>query len=200
MRDEYSLVVQPLVRTPTLLRRTVALIHDERLTMSDNTIAPWTAQDLLDRLALDTAGHGLQCAYELEQSNPDDVELQLAGLFHDLGHGFATEAEHGIYAATAVRPLLGDRVASLIELHVPAKRYLVTVDPAYRAELSPESVHTLALQGGDMTVDEQRAFEAEPHFLAALELRRADERAKVPGRVVPGLDHWAPLVPLARQS
>jgi predicted HD phosphohydrolase len=94
-----------------------------------------------------------------------------------------------------VRPLLGDRVASLIELHVPAKRYLVTVDPAYGGELSAESIHTLALQGGVMTIAEQCAFEAEPHFLEALQLRQADERAKTPGRIVPGLDHWVARVP-----
>ena len=38
-----------------------------------------------------------------------------------------------IVAADAVRDLLGERVAALVELHVPAKRYLVTVDAGYRA-------------------------------------------------------------------
>jgi predicted HD phosphohydrolase len=168
--------------------------------MSNNTIAPWSTQDLLDRVRLDTAEHGLQCAYELELAHPEDTELQLAGLFHDVGHGLATEAEHGEFAANLVRPLLGDRVAALIELHVPAKRYLVAVDPTYAAQLSDESVHTLALQGGIMTVTEQCAFEAEPHFLEALALRRADDRAKTPGRIVPGLDHWIARLPGVRST
>ena len=30
--------------------------------------------------------HGLQCAALLERSNPDDLELQVAGLIHDLAH------------------------------------------------------------------------------------------------------------------
>ena len=30
--------------------------------------------------------HGLQCAALLEVSDPDDLELQVAGLIHDLAH------------------------------------------------------------------------------------------------------------------
>ena len=154
----------------------------------------WTIDALLDVLRGDTKGHGLQCAYELEQRAPDDVELQVAGLVHDVAHRVTTEAMHGIVGADIVRPLLGERVASLVKLHVDAKRYLVTVDADYRATLSPESVHTLALQGGDMDDNECAAFEAEPDGDDALVLRRADEAAKVEGRDVPGLDHWEDIL------
>ena len=34
--------------------------------------------------------------------------------------------------AETVRRLLGERVAGLVEAHVPAKRYLVTTDASYR--------------------------------------------------------------------
>ena len=154
----------------------------------------WTIDSLLDVLRRDSNEHGLQCAYELEQRAPNDVELQVAGLVHDVAHNVTTEAMHGIVGADIVRPLLGERVASLVKLHVDAKRYLVTVDADYRSTLSPESVHTLTLQGGDMDENECAAFEGEPDADDALVLRRADEAAKVKGRDVPGLDHWETIL------
>jgi predicted HD phosphohydrolase len=138
--------------------------------------------------------HGLQCAEELKALAPDDVELQLAGLVHDVGHGRAHIRDHGWAGADAVRGVLGDRVAELVGLHIDAKRYLVTTDTAYRATLSPVSVATLALQGGNMDGAELARFEAWPHWRAALDLRRADERAKTPGRAVPGLETWTPAL------
>ena len=144
--------------------------------------------------------HGLQCAFELSQAVPEDVELQVAGLVHDIGHGLGPIRDHGEVGGAAVRGLLGDRVAELVRLHIPAKRYLVTTDPAYRARLSPDSVRTLALQGGDLTPAEVAAFEAWPHWRAALVLRVADEAAKVPGRAVPGLDHWRAAIQRAASA
>ncbi len=85
-------------------------------------------------------------------------------------------------------------MAELVELHVPAKRYLVTTDSDYRRQLSPGSVRTLELQGGTMTAAEIEAFEANPHAPDAVVLRTADEAAKDPDRVVPDLEHWRPLV------
>jgi predicted HD phosphohydrolase len=134
--------------------------------------------------------HGLQCAFELSQAAPADVELQVAGLAHDIAHGLGHIRDHGEVGGAAVRGLLGERVAELVMLHIPAKRYLVTTDPAYRARLSLDSVQTLALQGGDMTDAEVTAFEGFSHWRDALLLRVADEAAKVPGRSVPGLGHW----------
>jgi predicted HD phosphohydrolase len=93
-------------------------------------------------------------------------------------------------AATFVRPILGDRVAELVRLHVPAKRYLATTDPRYREELDGGSTISLERQGGDMSSDEVRDFESEPLYASAIVLRRADEAGKVPGLVVPGLDTW----------
>lgn len=138
--------------------------------------------------------HGLQCAFELESVNPDDHELQVAGLFHDIGHQFGSDDEHGTLGAERVRGAFGDRVASLVEGHVQAKRYLVTTDPSYGAALSETSVVTLGLQGGPMSSDELAAFAARPNFGDAVTLRRADDAAKVPGREVPGLDHWVPVI------
>ena len=141
--------------------------------------------------------HGLQCAAELKAMAPDDVALQLAGLVHDIGHGMGHIRDHAWTGAEAVRPLLGDRIAELIGLHIDAKRYLVTTDAGYRGRLSQTSIDTLVLQGGDMTADEVARFEGWTHWRAALDLRRADEAAKTPGRDVPGLDAWLPALKAA---
>jgi predicted HD phosphohydrolase len=83
--------------------------------------------------------HALQCADVLKAMAPADPELQIAGLLHDVGAAHNLEGDHGRVGALAVRALLGERVAELIRLHVDAKRYLVTIDPVYRAKLSPVS-------------------------------------------------------------
>ena len=68
--------------------------------------------------------------------------------------------------------------------------YLCAVDPSYRDGLSPGSVLSLGLQGGPMDPAEAARFEANPHHVAAVRLRRWDDRAKVPGLAVPGLEHY----------
>jgi predicted HD phosphohydrolase len=140
--------------------------------------------------------HGLQCAALLAAEFPGDDELQVAGLIHDVGHRIApgASAAHGVVGADAVRDLLGERVAALVELHVPAKRYLVTVDPTYRKMLSDGSTISLGRQGGQMSTDERVALEKSPHLADAIALRRCDERAKDPTAVVAGLERWRPIV------
>jgi predicted HD phosphohydrolase len=140
--------------------------------------------------------HGLQTAALLERSHPDDLALQVAGLVHDLAHPWDEPGQprHAGMSARAVRQVFGSRVANLVLAHVPAKRYLVATRPDYAAVLSPDSVMTLAAQGGPMTADERAAFEALPDLDARLALRIADDGAKVAGAVVPGLDHWVPIM------
>lgn len=145
-------------------------------------------------LAMTELDHGLQTAHELSQRRPHDIELQAAGLVHDLGHTMGTGDAHARLGADALRPVLGERVARLVEAHVPAKRYLVTVDAEYRATLSPGSITSLALQGGALDPDEVARLAAVPGWDDALELRRADDAAKTPGRVVPALDHWVAVL------
>jgi len=140
--------------------------------------------------------HGLQTAALLERSNPHDLELQIAGLVHDLAHPWDDPGQprHAGMGARAVRQLLGDRVAELIVAHVPAKRYLVATRSDYAALLSPDSVMTLAAQGGPLSDAEVAQFAAHPDVDAYVALRVADDGAKVPGAVVPGLEHWSPAL------
>jgi predicted HD phosphohydrolase len=148
--------------------------------------------ELLERAEPKLREHSLQTAGLLATERPDDLELQAAGLLHDIAHVVAPEDEagHGDMGGAMVAPVLGTRVADLVRLHVPAKRYLVTVDPSYRNLLAPDSVATLVTQGDAMSEDERRAFEAEPQAADALVLRRADEGGKVAGRDAGDLGRW----------
>jgi predicted HD phosphohydrolase len=140
--------------------------------------------------------HGLQCAELLRRADPDDEELQIAGLVHDLAHVWdgPGQPRHGTMGADAVRSLLGDRVANLVQGHVPAKRYLVATLPEYFGLLSADSVMTLEAQGGAMDDVEVEEFERDPDHLGMVALRAADDGAKVPETVVPDLDFWLPTL------
>jgi predicted HD phosphohydrolase len=139
--------------------------------------------------------HALQTAALLQTEGADD-DLVVAGLVHDIGHllpgiGDAAHAEAG---AAGVRGVLGDRVSGLVGAHVAAKRYLVTVGGTYGGGLSPGSVTSLSLQGGPMTSDERADFESSPEWAEAVALRRADDRGKVDGLEVDGLEAWMIVV------
>ncbi len=143
--------------------------------------------------------HALQAAYEAEQEGAPDL-LVVAALLHDVGHLLHGEAEniadrgvdarHEEVGEAWLSRSFGPEVAEPVGLHVPAKRYLCAVDPAYAEQLSPASVQSLALQGGPMSEEEVRAFEQHPCSRAAVRLRRWDDMAKVPGLEVPGLAHY----------
>ncbi|QIS05065.1 HD domain-containing protein [Nocardia brasiliensis] len=145
---------------------------------------------------VDILDHDRQCAELLRRDCPDDEELQVAGLVHDIGHQLVPgdDAGHGRHGAAAVRGLLGTRVARLVELHVVAKRYLAATDSAHAAGLSPSSRRTLVAQGGPMNAAEIAAFRADPDFAAALTLRRADDAGKVVGLPVAPLATWRPII------
>jgi predicted HD phosphohydrolase len=145
---------------------------------------------------VDLLAHGLQCVAILADAAPDDRELQVAGLVHDVGTVLWPDRPrtHARAGAAAVADLLGERVAWLVGHHDEAKRYLVTVDPDYSSRLSPASVRTLEVQGGCLADAERARLEADPALPDLLTLRRADDAAKVPGRAVPDLAHWRPVV------
>lgn len=136
--------------------------------------------------------HHLQCAALLRQARPDDEELQIAGLVHDVASSLEPRPAgcHAAVGGFLVRQLFGARVAALVAGHVAAKRWLVTTDPGYRARLSGDSAHTLAHQGEELDEREQAAFLASPHHDDIVLLRRADDDAKIPGAPVPPLEEW----------
>lgn len=144
--------------------------------------------------------HALQGA-ALSAAAGDGDALVVATLLHDIGHMIHQLGEspaargiddrHEVLAAKQLAKLFGPDVVEPVRMHVDAKRYLCAAESDYFARLSPDSVRSLALQGGPMSTDEMRAFEAQPFWREAVKLRRYDEGAKVPGLEVPGFAAYA---------
>lgn len=142
--------------------------------------------------------HALQTAATLRHDHPDDVELAVAGLVHDLGQLLpdARDETHAEDGAAAVRDVLGDRVAGIVGLHVEAKRYLVATDANYKVRLTQDSVVSLDRQGGVLDPGQASAFLAQPYAADAVTLRRADDGGKIRDLEVGNLDEWVPLLRL----
>ena len=145
------------------------------------------------------AQHMLQAGQLAERAGASD-DLIAAALLHDVGHfqGAVTGADlmkgtdnrHSVTGADWLAQWFSPAVCEPIRLHVDAKRYLCAVEPDYAAGLSAASVFTLGVQGGPMTHDQARRFEADPYHLDAIALRRWDDQAKDPGHHAPGLVHY----------
>lgn len=147
--------------------------------------------------------HALQTAYLAEKAGASP-EMVVAALLHDFGHllhdlpeNFTSQGlndQHEMQGAMYLKQYFPPAVCDPIRLHVAAKRYLCTTDPKYSNQLSQTSRLSLELQGGLMNSDEIKAFEAEPHWQEALEIRWWDDQAKIPHLIVPGLSHYVPLI------
>ena len=147
--------------------------------------------------------HALQAAHFARLAGAADT-LVLAALLHDIGHliepapdeleDWTSDAHHEELGARWLALRFPREVSEPVRLHVPAKRYLCATDPAYRALLSPASVHTLALQGGAMSAAEVARFQAEPFAGDAVRVRRWDDQGKVAGLVTPGLRDYLALI------
>lgn len=145
--------------------------------------------------------HALQSAYHAQQAGASDA-LVVAALLHDFGHlvhklpedcaDQGIDDRHEALGQAWLKRHFAAEVTEPIRLHVAAKRYLCATDAAYLDQLSPASKQSLALQGGAFTPEEVQQFEANPHYAAAVELRRWDDLAKVPGMQVPPLEHYRP--------
>lgn len=117
-----------------------------------------------------------------------DDEVVLAAFFHDIGHLCADDAEsmdgmgnidHEKLGADYLRNLgFSDRLASLVQSHVVAKRYLTYKHPEYYNKLSDASKKTFEFQGGVMNKDQADAFEADPDTELMIKMRTWDDLAK----------------------
>ncbi len=147
--------------------------------------------------------HALQAALLAEQAGCDDA-LIVAALVHDIGHmvhdlgedpaADGIDDRHEELGAVWLENRFGPAVTEPVRLHVAAKRYLCGTEADYFGRLSPDSVRSLALQGGPMSPAEIAAFEALPHHEAAVKLRRFDESAKVKGLATPDVEHYVPHI------
>lgn len=147
--------------------------------------------------------HAEQCACHARLDGAGDA-LIVAALLHDIGHllhKFGEDAadrgidtKHERIGSGWLARILPPSVTEPIALHVSAKRYLASVEPAYLEGLSPASLQSFVLQGGIMDADEMADFLADPAHEAALNLRRYDELGKVVGADMPTFASYAPMI------
>jgi phosphonate degradation associated HDIG domain protein len=152
--------------------------------------------------------HALQTAFQAEQEGaPDD--LIAAALLHDVGHLLSklpedvadrgVDGRHERIGAKWLSRHFPAPVTEPIRLHVAAKRYLCSVDGEYKRRLSAASIQSLALQGGPMSDDEVREFEASPYARESVRLRRWDDLAKIVGLKTSGLAQYRSLLEKRRR-
>jgi phosphonate degradation associated HDIG domain protein len=144
-------------------------------------------------------GHALQCADLAERAGAKDP-LVVAALLHDFGHlvhllpeniaDEGVDTRHEEIGGAWLAQYFGPEVIEPVLLHVAAKRYFCAVDAEYFSLLSPASIQSLRLQGGPLSPEEVKTFETHTHFRDAVDLRRWDDAAKVPGLAVSDLEHY----------
>jgi predicted HD phosphohydrolase len=123
----------------------------------------------------------------------------LAAFFHDIGHlcehvfpvkymdGYGV-VEHESLGSQYLRSKgFSEKIARLVESHVPAKRYLTFKNPAYFNSLSPASKITLDKQGGVMDEEEAKRFENDNLHPLFIKIREWDDKAKVQQIPLPSL-------------
>jgi [1-hydroxy-2-(trimethylamino)ethyl]phosphonate dioxygenase len=150
--------------------------------------------------------HCLQAAWFGQVERAPQV-LIVAALLHDIGHlleavpddlaEWTRDAHHEEIGARWLSRHFGPEVSEPVRLHVPAKRYLCATDASYFKQLSAASVHTLKLQRGPMAAEEVARFEREPHYGAAVRLRRWDDQGKVAGLKTPSLESYRGMIEAA---
>lgn len=144
--------------------------------------------------------HALQCGLLAQKAGAKPTQI-VAALLHDIGHIFEGshlpdsleenfDDKHELRANGWLKKYFGPEVADPIRLHVPAKRYLCTVDTSYESKLSPTSYKSYLDQGGRMNDDERTKFEKEPYYKEALDLRKWDDLGKDPNLQTPALSHF----------
>jgi 2-amino-1-hydroxyethylphosphonate dioxygenase (glycine-forming) len=146
--------------------------------------------------------HMSQCA-QLAEKEGYDEEVILAAFFHDIGHlcehivpaaesmdGYGIVDHEKLGAGYLRSKGFSEKIASLVQSHVQAKRYLTFKDPEYYGQLSSASKQTLEFQGGRMNQEEASAFESDPLFELYVRLRRWDEKAKVEHEPLPSLEKY----------
>lgn len=149
--------------------------------------------------AVNQRQHALQAA-ALAEKQGEAAALIVAALVHDIGHMVhdlgddpakeGIDDRHEELGARWLATRFGLDVTEPVRLHVPAKRYLCSIDATYFGKLTPDSVRSFALQGGPMPPEELRDFERQPHAEAAVRLRRIDEAAKDPHAETPPVEHF----------
>ena len=128
--------------------------------------------------------HALQCGAFAERDSAPPA-LVAAAFLHDIGHllhdlpqdvaDSGIDTQHESAGSAWLSQYFGPAVTEPVRMHVAAKRYLAATEAGYFDRLSEASKQSLRLQGGPMTPEQARGFEAQKYFLDAVRLRRWDE-------------------------
>ena len=143
--------------------------------------------------------HMLQAA-QLAYKNNEEKEVILACLFHDIGHLLALERNlddknHEKYGAEELKKLgISEKIYTLVEKHVDAKKYLAYKDIKYLEKLSSASKKSLIEQGGIMTEKEALEFENNIYFKEAIKVRKYDDQAKEKNVKTESLDFFRNMI------
>jgi len=141
--------------------------------------------------------HAWQCG-QLAIKDASSPKLQLAAWLHDIGHllskkdgtptSYGHDDHHERLGGNYLAQVFSEEVAQPVLMHVLAKRFLITTNPEYHKSLSPDSIRSLILQGGEMTVEDCEKFLSHSFASDAILLRRWDELAKNSELVMPNKD------------
>lgn len=143
--------------------------------------------------------HALQTAMLALEADAS-TELVTAALLHDIGHllnkkgktpsAQGIDDQHQFFSAHFLKDIFPASVCSPIRLHVDAKRALCALDHTYYEKLSQDSKRSLTLQGGMLNDSQLDTFLNTPYSKDAIELRRWDDMAKVPGKKTLSLNYF----------
>lgn len=133
--------------------------------------------------------HMIQAAMVAEREGADK-ETILAAFLHDIGHllghknklkqmdEWGTE-DHDVIGGRYLRSKgFPEKICKLVENHVNAKRYIVTINTGYYYELSEASKQTLIYQGGRMSDEELYKFDRDPLRKIYFQFRKWEEQSK----------------------
>ncbi len=147
--------------------------------------------------------HAIQCAAFAERDGAASA-LVAAAYLHDIGHllhdlpqdiaDSGVDTQHESTGSAWLSQFFGPELTEPVRMHVAAKRYLAATEAGYFDLLSDASKLSLKLQGGPMSPEQMRVFEAEPFFADAIRLRRWDEEGKIVGFKGPSAEHFEAVV------
>lgn len=149
--------------------------------------------------------HMIQAAMIAEQEGCDD-ETVIAIFLHDVGHligfkegqkqmdGYGTVDHDKLGGAYLRSKGFSEKICRLVENHVNAKRYLVSVDPTYYDELSDASKKTLEYQGGRMSDEEMYEFDNDEYKELYIKFRRIEEQSKEVDKEIEPIEKYLKMI------
>lgn len=181
--------------------RDITVITDEIISLFEHH-----GSEDYDGEPVSQTSHMVQCAMQAIAVSADP-ELVLGAFLHDVGHllrhqqqtaamdTYGVANHEGIGAGYLRTKGFSERVCAIVEMHVPAKRYLVTTDPSYKEKLSEASIQTMVRwQGGLMSAGEAERFRMHPYFDDIIKVRMWDEEAKKQDAVLLSLPYFRKLI------